>query len=193
MNVLQVCVVLAWACPHVLHVPSLSRSSLKDTCARPDGDHDSQAARRYLFTLIARSLLLLPTGHMAVPELSCATRREPRPHDTWRSRSCHGLWWRELEPWGTWRLWSCPVSRDGSRGTHRHVAVPELPRALVAGAGGTWRLQSCPVPGDGSRETRVYVRLSYLSSLTWSLYTWWLETCIRGIQSLGYRQTCNRI
>jgi hypothetical protein len=64
----------------------LSCSTLKDTRVCPDGDYDGQAARRYLFTLIARSShhgahggpRAVPcqemgagaTGHVAVPELS---------------------------------------------------------------------------------------------------------------------------
>jgi hypothetical protein len=57
-------------------MPSLSRSALEDTRARPDGDYDGRATRWYLFTLIARSPQLLPVGHVAVLELSCARRRE---------------------------------------------------------------------------------------------------------------------
>jgi hypothetical protein len=55
--------------------------------------------------------------HVAVPELSCARRREPGPWGTWQPRSYRGPWWWELEPRGTWRLRSCPVLGDGSRGT----------------------------------------------------------------------------
>jgi hypothetical protein len=78
----------------------------------------------------------------------------------------------------------CQETGVGATG---HVAVPELPQALVAGARatthtailelscarrqepgpqGTWWLQSCHVPGDGSRGTRGHVRPSCLSSLT---------------------------
>jgi hypothetical protein len=35
----------------------------------PDGDHDGRVAKGYLFTLIARDLLIPPTGHVAAPEL----------------------------------------------------------------------------------------------------------------------------
>jgi hypothetical protein len=45
--------------------PPLSRSALEDTRARPDGDHDGQIAKGYLFTLIARVPLSPPTGHVA--------------------------------------------------------------------------------------------------------------------------------
>jgi hypothetical protein len=34
----------------------LSRSAMEDTHARPDGDHDGQVVKGYLFTLIACSL-----------------------------------------------------------------------------------------------------------------------------------------
>jgi hypothetical protein len=67
-----------------------------------------------LFTLIARSPQLLPTGHVAVPELSCARRREPGPRD---------------------------------------VAVPELPRALVAGVGATRHMAAPELPYAGRCES----------------------------------------
>jgi hypothetical protein len=107
-----------------------------------------------------------------------------RPRGAWRSRSCCGPWWLELEPRGTRRSQSCPMPGAGATG---HVAVPELLWALVAGAGatrhvtvpelscarrrelgprGTWRLRSYPVLGQGSRETRGHVHPSCLSSLT---------------------------
>jgi hypothetical protein len=132
VSVLQVCAVLAQTYNplahtshqhlmgrllHALQVNGASRSALKDTRACPDVDHDGQAVRWYLFTLIAHSPQLLPTGHVAaselscarrwelepwghvaVPEPSCARRRELGSQSTWRSRSCHGPWWRELEP-----------------------------------------------------------------------------------------------
>jgi hypothetical protein len=99
-----------------------------------------------LFTLIACSPQLLPTGHMVVPELSCARRWEPGPRGMWRSRIYRGPWWQELEPRGMQRSRSCPMPGDGSRGHGacggpRAVTVPELscarrrePRDTLAGA-----------------------------------------------------------
>jgi hypothetical protein len=60
-------------------MPSMSQSALEDTCACPDGDHDGQVIRRYLFTLIARSPQLSPTGHVVTLELFCARRQELDP------------------------------------------------------------------------------------------------------------------
>jgi hypothetical protein len=54
----------------------------------------------------------------------------------------------------------CPVMGAGTTG---HVAVPELPRALVAGVGAT---RHVAVRGDESRGTRGHVLLFCLSSLT---------------------------
>jgi hypothetical protein len=54
----------------------------------------------------------------------------------------------------------CPVMGAGTMG---HMAVPELPRALVAGVGA---MRHVAVPGDESRGTRGHVLLSCLSSLT---------------------------
>jgi hypothetical protein len=164
--------------------PSLSRSALEDTRAHPDVDHDGRAVRWYLFTLIAHSPQLLPTGHVAASELSCARRRELGSQSTWRSQSYHGPWWRELEPrrtrgpraglcqereplpWSTWWSWSC-------RG----------PWWWELELRGTWRLRSCPVLGYESHRTSGHVRPSYLSSLTWSLYTG--VPGLQGIDNIG--------
>jgi hypothetical protein len=149
--------------------PSLSCSALKDTRARPDGDHDGRAGRRYLFTLIARST---------------------RPRGTWQPCSYPVLGGGTWSPGGTWRSRSCPVSGDGSRGhvacgspraalcqetgagATGHVVVSELPRALVAGAGATRHVTALELPCARRREPRdtwTCAPVLYLI-LTWSLY-----------------------
>jgi hypothetical protein len=67
---------------------------------------------------------------VAAFELSCAMRWELGSRGTWRSRSYRGPWWRELELQGTWRLQSCPVPGDGSRGTRGYVC-PSRPSSWL--------------------------------------------------------------
>jgi hypothetical protein len=62
-----------------------------------------------------------PWGHVTVPKLTCARRRESGPRGTRWSWSCRGPWWLELR--GMWRFRNCPVSRDGCRRTRRHVGL----------------------------------------------------------------------
>jgi hypothetical protein len=113
-------VILQSACPHVLLVFNVSPAALLADAqcrpchvalwkirARPDGDHDGHVVRGYLFTLMAHSLL---NPHGSHGGSGVALNRE-----------------RELEPWDTWRLWSCYEpgggswnhgTRGGSRAAH---------------------------------------------------------------------------
>jgi hypothetical protein len=154
---------------------------LKDMRARPNGDHDGRAARRYLFTLIARS--------------SC-------PRGTWRSRSCavpgdgsrgHGArggpgaatgpgggsWSHEAH--GGPGAVLCQETGAEATG---HVAVLELPQALVVGAGAMRHVTAPELPCARRREPRDTLACAPVLSFIFDL-----ELVREGIRSSGYRQT----
>jgi hypothetical protein len=112
---------------------------------------------------------LEPRGHVAVPELSCARRRVPG--------ECGGSG-AIMGPGGkSWSHETCGspgavLCQEMGAGAMGHVAVPELPRVLVAGAGATRHVAAPELPCARRREpwdTWSYAPvLSFI--LTWSLY-----------------------